>query len=95
MAMYGFYHYWRYKLDVPSLVLYILSATVYSAYACGWVCAALVFAFGSKLIITQDCLTDWSVLKVHSKYPLLRDEVLCADYLPVSEYLKKLTRRGI
>jgi len=36
----------------------------------------------------QDYLTDWSVLRVHAKYPLLRDEVLCADYLPVSEYLK-------
>jgi len=89
--MYGFYHYWRYKSDEASFVLYILSATVYSTYACCWVCAAFVFAFGSNLNITQDCLTDWSVLRVHAKYPLLRDEVLCADYLPVSEYLKEFT----
>lgn len=91
MLMYGFYHYWRYKSDEASFVLYILSATIYSTYACGWVRTAFVSTFGSNLNVTQDCLTDWSVLTVHAKYPLLRDEVLWADCLPVSEYPKEFT----
>jgi hypothetical protein len=39
---------------------------------------------------TQDYLTDWSFLRVHAKYPLLRDEVLYPDYLPVSQHPKDL-----
>jgi hypothetical protein len=91
MFMYGFYNYWRYKSDAASFALYIISATVYSTYACGWVRAAFAFSFGPNLNITQDYLTDWSVLRVHAKYPLLRDELLCADYPSVSEHLKELT----
>ena len=72
-------------------MLYILSATVYSTYACGWVRSVFVFAFESNLNITQDCLTDWSVLRIHARYPLLRDEILFVDYVPVSEYLKEFT----
>jgi len=91
MLMYGFYYYWRYRENQTSLVLYILAAVLYSTYACIWVRAAVLFTSGSNQNITQDYLTDWSVLRIHAKHPLLRDEVLCADYLYVSEFLKGST----
>lgn len=91
MLMYAFYHYWRYEQGMGSFVLYILAAMLYSTYACAWVRAALVFVFGPSLNITQDYMADWSVLNVRAKYPLLRDEVLCPDHLPVSAYLKGST----
>ena len=89
--MYGSYYYWRSRRDSPSFVFYILAATVYNTYGCIWVSAGFVFFFRSNLNTTQDYLTDWSILRIHAKHPLLRDEILCADYLPVSEYPKDLT----
>ena len=90
MLMYAFYYYWRSTgiFGGAGFVFYILAAIIYSGYACIWVRAAFVCPFGPNLNITQDYLTDWSVLRVHAKYPLLRDEVLCADSLPVSTYPK-------
>lgn len=89
MLMYGFYNYWRASEEPKGagFVLYILAATVYSTYACAWVRAAFgsAFEFGFNSNITQDYLTDWSVLRSNAKYPLLRNELLCADCLPVSE----------
>lgn len=76
-------------------MLYVLAAVLYSTYACVWVRVVLVFVFGSGLNITQDYLADWSVLNVHARYPLLRDEVLCPDNLTVSTYLNDFTRQNI
>ena len=33
----------------------------------------------------QDILMDWSLLRPHSRYPLLRSELLYQAYLPVSQ----------
>lgn len=83
--MYMFYYYWRFKGDSASLVLYILAAMLYNVYACIWVRAVLAFPSGPDLNVPQDYLTDWSLLRIHAKHPLLRDEVLCADSLYVSQ----------
>ena len=90
--MYAFYYWWRSSGEGhgASFVFYILAATVYSTYACAWVRTVFAVAFGTNLNITQDCLTDWSVLRLHAKYPLLRDEILSPGHLPVSAYLKEL-----
>lgn len=71
------------------MALYILSAMLYNVYACIWVRAVSAFASRADLNITQDYLTDWSLLRTHAKYPLLRDELLCADHLPVSRIPEK------
>lgn len=34
--------------------------------------------------IVQDCLMDWSVLRPHAKYPLLRNDLLYTNRIPVS-----------
>jgi hypothetical protein len=73
-----------------SFAFYIITAAIYSIYACAWVRAAFVFASGSNLVIAQDFSTDWSVLEIHAKYPLVREEALYADYLPVSDSPKEL-----
>jgi hypothetical protein len=84
--MYMFYYYWRFKGNMGGapLVFYILAATLYNVYACIWVRAVFAFVSRSDLKMTQDYLTDWSLLRIHAKHPLLRDEVLCADHLSVS-----------
>jgi hypothetical protein len=76
--------------DAASFALYILSATVYSTYACGWVRAAFAFSFGSNLNTTQDYLTDWSVLRITPSTPYFVTS-FCVQITPVSESLKELT----
>lgn len=92
--MYWFYYLWRHHGNSGGTVfaLYVVSATIYSVYACSWVCTTFVPAFGSNLDIAKDFLADWSTLRLHAKYPLLRDEVLCVDHLPVSESPDELTK---
>ena len=95
--MYGAYFYWRYKGSPDkgtSFAFYILAAMIYSTYACCWVGSASAIAAGSNSDAAQDFLADWSVLKIRAKYPLLRDEVLYTDYIPVSESPEVLTRRS-
>lgn len=86
IVMYSFYYYWRHHGGHPSGVsfaFYCLFATIYSAYACTWVCF-FRFSVGShSLNVHQDFLMDWSLFKMHVKYPLLREELLAADYIPV------------
>lgn len=96
MLMYAFYYYWRSTTGsgTAGLVLYILAATLYNVYACIWVCATSASVSGSDFNTTQDYLTDWSLLRPHSKYPLLRDEVLCTDHIYVSQYPKDITLRN-
>lgn len=96
MFMYAFYYYWRSTTGSgkAGLVLYILAATVYNVYACIWVCVTFASISGSGFNTTQDYLTDWSLLRPHAKYPLLRDEVLCTDHIPVSRYRKVFTSRN-
>ena len=86
--MYLFYYYWRFKGNSTALAMYILAAVVYNVYACVWVRVMLPFFSRSDLNTTQDYLTDWSLLRPHSKYPLLRDEVLYSDHLSVSNTRK-------
>ena len=95
--MYGFYYYWRFKGNSTGapLVLYILAATLYNGYACIWVRVVFAFVSRADLNITQDYLTDWSLFRIHAKHPLLRDEVLCADHLYVSQHPKNLAERSI
>ena len=90
MLMYWFYYLWRHHGNSKGtfFALYVVFATIYSIYACGWVGTAFMFTSGFNLDIEQDFLADWSTLRIHAKYPLLRDEVLCTDHLPVSEYQK-------
>jgi hypothetical protein len=93
MLMYAFYYYWRStgnSREGASFVLYILAAVIYNVYACIWVGAASAFPSGPNSNPTQDYLTDWSFLRIHAEHPLLRDEVLYPDYLPVSRYPKDL-----
>ena len=96
MVMYLCYYYWRHDNNGrgTTFALYIVFATIYSIYTCAWVGATFVFASGSNLDIAQDFFADWSILIIRAKYPLLRDEVLSVDYLPVSESLK-LTKRDV
>ncbi|KAF9652632.1 hypothetical protein BDM02DRAFT_2541909 [Thelephora ganbajun] len=72
MLMYGFYQYWRYaesRRDDESKGAMVL-----------YILAATLY---SVYACCWDLLTDWSMLRTHAKYPLLRDEVLCADHLPL------------
>jgi hypothetical protein len=66
-------------------VLYIITAVIYSIYACCWVCGTSAFAAGSNSDIAQDFVADWSVLKIRTKYPLLREDILYAEHIPVSD----------
>lgn len=75
-------------------MFYILAALLYNIYACIWVRIMFTFTSRSGLNITQDYLTDWSLLRMHAKYPLLRDEVLSEDHLSVSRCPKSLHKAG-
>ncbi|KZT23700.1 EXS-domain-containing protein [Neolentinus lepideus HHB14362 ss-1] len=71
IVQYGLYYNWRYHGSArsgASFALYCLFATIYSTYALTW-----------------DFLMDWSVLRLppRTKYPLLRDELLYSDHIPV------------
>ena len=44
-----------------------------------------VYGFGTGLNPMQDYLTDWSLLRTNARNPLLRDEVLFAGCIPVSQ----------
>lgn len=95
--MYAFYYAWRYDGNNRrwSFVLYILAAVTYNLYACIWVCAAFTVASRFDPDATQDYLTDWSLLRPHAKYPLLRNEILCSDYVSVSQYPKEFASRDL
>ena len=90
MLMYLFYYLWRHNRNSGGIIsaLYIVSATIYSIYACGWVGVTFALASGPNLDIIQDFIADWSTWRIRAKYPLLRDEVMCTDHIPVSESLK-------
>ncbi|EGO29715.1 hypothetical protein SERLADRAFT_457875, partial [Serpula lacrymans var. lacrymans S7.9] len=69
LVYYFFYYYWRHngnKDGGVSFVLWCLSGTIYSIYACTW-----------------DFLMDWSFLKPHARYPLLRNELIYTNELPL------------
>ena len=97
ILMYWFYYLWRHHGNSGGTIfaLYVVAATNYSIYACSWVCTTFAFASGSNLDAAKDFLADWSTLRVNAKYPLLRDEVLCVDHLPVSESPDGFTSRNV
>jgi len=68
MLMYAFYYYWR-------------SAT--GSGKAGLVLYILAATVYNVYACIWDYLTDWSLLRPHAKYPLLRDEVLCTDHIPL------------
>ena len=64
-------------------VLWCIFGTLYASYASAWVCSSK--SNGDVLLIlpNQDLLMDWSVLRPHGKYPLLREGLMYTNHIPV------------
>ena len=58
--------------------------TIYASYSSAWVnYSQFIESLKNRLIIKQDFLMDWSLLRPHAKHALLRDNLLYSNHIVV------------